>query len=101
MSTSICEDNNPNHHNSIKTFFIYPGETFHVSVAAVGQRDGLVPAAVGSRMDRGRLSTFQYVQQTTKTCTMLNYTVFSKEDVSIELIQMAHVQHIVINCHFS
>ena len=81
----LCEDNNPNHHNSIKTFFIYPGETFQVSVATVGQRDGIVPATVGSRMDRGRLSTFQYVQQTTKTCTMLNYTVFSKEDVSIEL----------------
>ena len=81
----LCEDNNPNHHNSKKTFFIYPGETFQVSVAAVGQRDGIVPAAVGSHMDRGRLSTFQYVQQTTKTCTMLNYTVFSKEDVTIEL----------------
>ena len=81
----LCEDNNPNCHNSKKTFFIYPGETFQVSVAAVGQRDGIVPAAVGSHMDQGRLSTFQYVQQTTKTCNMLNYTVFSKEDVSIEL----------------
>ena len=80
-----CEDNNPNCHNSNRTFFIYPGETFQVSVAAVGQRDGIVPAAIGSRMDRGRLSTFQYVQQTTKTCTVLNYTVFSKEDVSMEL----------------
>ena len=36
-------------------------------------------------MDKGRLSTFQYVQQTSNTCTVLNYTVFSKEDVSIEL----------------
>ena len=59
----------------------HSGETFQVSVAAVGQRSGIVPAAVGSRMDRGRLSTSQYVQQTTKTCTMLTYTVFSKEDV--------------------
>ena len=81
----LCEDNNPNHHNSNKTFFIYPGETFQVSVAAVGQRDGIVPAAVGSRMDRGRLSNSQYVQQTTKTCTTLNYTMFLKQDVSIEL----------------
>ena len=53
----LCEGNNPNLHNSSKTFFIYPGETFQVSVAAVGQRDGIVPAAVGSHMDRGRLST--------------------------------------------
>ena len=51
----LCDDNNPNHHNSNKIFFIYPGETFQVSVAAVGQRDGIVPAAVGSRMDKGRL----------------------------------------------
>ena len=62
----LCEENHPNHHHSNMTFFIHPGETFQVSVAAVGQRDGIVPAAVGSRMDRGRLSTFQYVQQTTK-----------------------------------
>ena len=47
----LCEDNNPNCHNSIKTFFIhgvYPGETFQVSVAAVGQRNGIVPEAFGS-----------------------------------------------------
>ena len=80
-----CENSHANCSNSNKTFVIYPGETFQVSVVAVGQREGIAPVAVGSRMDRGRLLHFQYVQQTTKTCTTLNYTVFSKQDVSIEL----------------
>ena len=80
-----CENNHPNCSKSNMTLFIYPGETFQVSVVAVGQREGIAPVAVGSRMDRGRLLHFQYVQQTTKTCTTLNYTVLSKQDVSIEL----------------
>ena len=80
-----CENNHANCSNSNKKFFIYPGETFQVSMVAVGQREGITPVAVGSRMDRGRLLHFQYVQETTKACTTLNYTVFSKQDVSIEL----------------
>ena len=70
---------------SMKTLSVYPGETFQVSVVSVGQRNGIVPAAVRSHMDKGRLASSQYIQQTTKMCTTLNYTAFSQEDVSLEL----------------
>ena len=59
--------------------------TFQVSVVAVGQRDGIVPAAVRSNVERGVLLNSQYIQQTTKMCTLFNYTVFSQQDVSLDL----------------
>ena len=64
---------------------VYPGETLQVSVVTVGQRDGIVPAQVRSHMDRGRLLSSQYVQQTSKVCTTLNYTVFSQQNVTLKL----------------
>ena len=81
-----CEaDNLPNCSQSMKTLSVYPGEKIHVSVVTVGQRDGVVPAQVRSRVSNGRLLSSQYVQQTTKTCTTLNYTVFSLQNVTLEL----------------
>ena len=82
----LCNLNNrPNCSQSMKTVSVYPGETFQVSVVTAGQRNGIVPAAVRSHTDKGRLASSQYIQQTTKMCTTLNYTVFSQEDVSLEL----------------
>ena len=82
----LCNLNNhPNCNQSMKMLSVYPGETFQVSVVAVGQRDGIVPAAVRSHMDEGRLASSQYIQQTTKMCTKLNYSVFSRENVLLEL----------------
>ena len=82
----LCNLNNrPNCSQSKKTLSVYPGETFRVSVVAVGQRDGIVPSAIRSHTDKGELASSQYIQQTTKMCTTLNYTVFSQEDVSLEL----------------
>ena len=55
----------------------YPGETFQVSVVAVGQRNGAVPSTVRSTTkDQGNLQDYQYLRKT-NTCTKLNYTVFS------------------------
>ena len=70
---------------SMKTLSVYPGEIFQVSVVTVGQRDGIVPSAVRSHMDKGRLASSQHIQQTTKICTKLNYTVFSRENVLLKL----------------
>ena len=82
----LCNLNDcPNCSQSKKTLSVYPGETFQVSVVAVGQRDGIVPSAVRSHTDKGKLASSQYIQQTTKMCTTLNCTVFSREDVSLEL----------------
>ena len=55
---------------------VHPGETFQVSVVAAGQRDGTVPDNVISST-QAELLPSQYLQQADKTCTKLNYTVFS------------------------
>ena len=81
----FCENNSPNCGKSMETLSVYPGETFQISVASVGQRNGIVPSAVSSHLNIGRLMTSQYIQQSTKTCTVFNYTVFSQQDVSLEL----------------
>ena len=80
-----CENNYPDCSKSMKALSIYPGEMIQLSVVAVGQREGIVPAAVVSLMDKGHLLHSQYIQQTAKICTKLNYTVFSQKDVSLEL----------------
>ena len=80
-----CENNYPDCKKSRKILSVYPGETFQISVVAVGQRNGIVPSAVRSHVDKGRLESSQYIQQTTKACTAFNYTVFSQQDVSLEL----------------
>ena len=72
---------------------VYPGETFQVSVVAVGQRGGTIPSTVrstatGSTTDCHpvNLLTSQYLQKANNTCTKLNYTVFSlSHEIKIEL----------------
>ena len=66
---------------------VYPGETFQVSVVAVGQRDGTISSVVRSTARTNsrysfflwpvNLLDYQYLQRTNNTCTKLNYTVFS------------------------
>jgi len=65
-----------------------PLETFHVSVAAVGQRNGTVSTNTRGHLGGyvyafeplGNLHPHQYLQATCNTCTILNYTVFSQLD---------------------
>ena len=69
---------------------MYPGETFQVSVVAVGQRDGTVPGTVRSAIDSAqypgsKLQDYQYIQHANSICTELNYTVFS-------LLQSVYIQ---------
>ena len=69
---------------------VYPGETFHIAVVAVGQRNGAVPSTVRNIVEKdegvGKLQDRQYLQHTNNTCTKLNYTVFSLSPrVGIEL----------------
>ena len=73
---------------------VYPGETFQISVVAVGQRDVTVSSTVRSTVTvdtidfhQVNLLDYQYLQQTNNTCTKLNYTVFSlSQKVNIELL---------------
>ena len=72
---------------------VHPGETFQISVVAVGQRDGMVSSTVRSTatinaidIHQVNLLDYQYLHKTNNTCTKLNYTVFSlSQKVNIEL----------------
>jgi len=59
---------------------VYPGETFYVSVAACGQRNGTVSAYIISRIDRGNLQSSQYRRKANGLCTKLSFTVLSVSD---------------------
>ena len=87
-----CENNLPNCSYSQYYFprKVYPGETFQISVVAVGQRHGRVPSRVISvidqRMNPSQPPDSQNLQQTNNTCTKLTYTVLSlSQHVVIEL----------------
>ena len=70
------------------THTVYPGETFHVSLVAVGQRNGPVPSTVRTRFNDATssyLQPLQYSQEINGTCTELSYTVFSPPDYLVQL----------------
>ena len=86
-----CENNLPNCSESEYNvpYTVYPGETVHISVVVVGQRDGIIPSTVRSVINQPesslRILDSQYLQQA-NACTCLNYTVFSlSQYVTIEL----------------
>ena len=92
-----CEHNLQNCNTSqyYVPYAVYPGETFEVSVVVAGQRDGAVPGAVRSKITKtknnanpGNLQGYQYLQQANKTCTKLNYTVFSQSQ-SVDIVLQA------------
>ena len=87
-----CENNLPNCSESSYDVphTVYPGETFQVSVVAVGQRHGTVPTTVRSNIhmqtSTSDLLYSQYVQKVNRNCTKLNFTVFSlSTSMTVEL----------------
>ena len=73
-----CEHNRPVCNIRRIKHTAYPGETFQVSVVAVGQRKGTIPATVRSvSYDNYYLLNSQYLQKVNNTCTKIKYTVFS------------------------
>ena len=88
-----CENNLPNCSESSYDVphTVYPGETFQVSVVAVGQRHGTVPTTVRSNIhmqtSTSDLLYSQYVQKVNRNCTKLNFTVFSlSPSMTVELL---------------
>ena len=74
-----CYYDHPNCSQSEVTVTAYPGETFSVSLVAVGQRNGIVPSLIQSTIDGNgaSLGDLQYAQSTKNACTPLHYTVSS------------------------
>ena len=74
-----CYYGHANCSQSEVTVTAYPGETFSVSLVAVGQRNGIVPSLIQSTIDGNgaSLGDLQYAQSTKNACTPLHYTVLS------------------------
>lgn len=68
---------------------IYPGQTIALSVAAVGQENGIVPATIQASLDRSNIQLLpsQIMQETTINCANLSYTIKSNnsEDFTMTL----------------
>jgi len=81
----LCQNNHLD--CSYSSYSVYAGETFHISLVAVGQRNGKVPTAVISHFkDANILQRLQCAQETKSTCTQVNYTVFSlSKNAQLEL----------------
>ena len=61
---------------------MYPGALFHIQAVVVGQKDGIVPGVVLAGLIKNTsavLADLQRSQATGKSCTTLNYTVFSSQ----------------------
>ena len=83
-----CENNQSDCENLTDRYLVYPGETFAISVVAVGQRYGTVPAAIRSyiQYESGELLGSEYLQRVNNACTTLKYNVFSlSESIQLEL----------------
>ena len=85
-----CHDGHANCSQSVVTVTAYPGETFSLSVVAVGQRNGIVPSLIQSNIDGNgaSLGDLQYAQSTKNACTPLHYTV-SSINTSVTLTLLA------------
>ena len=76
--------NASNTHSSskqVRLMYTYPGALFQIQAVVVGQKDGIVPGVVRATLGNTSavLGDLQYSQATGKSCTTLNYTVFSSQ----------------------
>ena len=78
----LCNASNPHcSSNLVWPMYTYPGALFQIQAVVVGQKDGIVPGVVRAalRNTSAVLGDLQYSQAAGKSCTTLNYTVFSSQ----------------------
>ena len=88
LQVCSCENQTPDCSQLLPSVQSYPGETFNVFVAVVGQRDATVPTVIQTQIsDNIRIPVLQDTQKTTKSqlCSNLSFTVFSAESESSNL----------------
>ena len=81
MRVCHCKDSIPDCTVTSTNYTVYPGQTLEVPVVAVGQRNGTVPSIVRSSLSSqssSRIGSLEMSQQTGRQCTILQYTVFSR-----------------------
>ena len=84
----ICREAHSNCSIRMTTYNKYPGETFSIPVVAVGQRSGTVPTVIHTRIESirtVRLDNLQDAQEANKSCTSLQYALFTGDLSSIDV----------------
>ena len=78
----LCKGSNPHCKSKhVWSMYTYPGALFQIQAVVVGQKDGIVPGVVRATLGNTSavMGDLQYSQATGKSCTTLNYTVFSSQ----------------------
>ena len=84
----FCSESIPACNDQLWHMYTYPGALLHVQAVVVGQKDGIVPGVVRATPANTSavLSDLQQSQATGKSCTTLNYTVFTLHTVETIII---------------
>ena len=76
----LCNGSNPHcSSKQVRPVYTYSGALFQFEAVVVGQKDGIVPGVVRATLGNTSavLGDLQYSQAIGKSCTTLNYTVYS------------------------
>ena len=81
----FCDSGRPNCSKTLLISTVFPGDSFNISSAVVGEGNGIVPGvvrAVFTEMHSSQqLESLQYSQSTMgQKCTNLTYTIFSRQE---------------------
>ena len=77
----ICDSGRPNCSKKLLFRRVFPGDSFNISAAVIGQGDGIVQGVVRSVFTETKLDSLQYSQSTNRqSCTNLTYTIFSRQE---------------------
>ncbi len=83
----IC---NGSEHNCARTsvsYTVYPGASLQVTVVALGQRNGAVPATVLASANGLTIDELEKAQRVSSMCSNLSYTIYAKPgNASLELL---------------
>ena len=78
----------------------YPGALFQVPVVVVGQKHGIVPGVIRATLlwnTSAVLDELQESQYAGKSCTTLNYTVFSLQTIETILLEPEGLREVPLN----
>ena len=79
----LCNDGVVGCSNMSHGLTVFPGQKFNVSVATVGQINGVVPATILAALSSGSLASLgatQNSQKTLETCSNISFQVYSKRN---------------------
>ena len=85
IGVCICDSGRPNCSKKLLARKMFPGDSFNISAAVVGQGNGIVPGVVRAVFtainSSQQLESLQYLQSTIqKACTNVTYTIISRHE---------------------